>query len=276
MPAAPKPSQKTVTVTSVSETDYTVFLRNHGGIEEAGTSFLRAKLDGAAIMLDDEPFVGNPKTGTAALVARIVSPPKQYQAFWFDAESAEHADRPEKADSFCKSYFDEPTQARKFSSDGAECDKCPFSPWLRDIAKRCQWRGDLAFQPIDPDSGLYRPDIWTISLSTTGMIEWQGTNRSPVKGSVSDLNTMQKLARLAVATWPDIEPESAVVRGLTELALGNVLMEMRVLRGSTEDGARTWPVLSLTPTEFLEITAGIAEIAGPDTIAAVDIDDLPF
>lgn len=254
---------------SVPDTDITAALRAAGVLEEPQGSFHRAKLDGATLLLDDEPYVYNPKTDKPAIVVRLARSPIEYQAFWFDETDAAANGR--ESEGFCKSYFDIPEQARKFSQDGHSCEACPFYPFNREAPKRCQWKGDVEFQQVfdwgEPDKQRLGDELWTLTLSTTGMIEFKGTGKEPVRGSVSDMNFYHRLARYA------LDNGMSVPDALTALAQGRVIAEVRILRASSKDGARTWSVVSFTPVAILDLANTPALTAGTDD---GDLDDLPF
>jgi len=256
-----------LTTGPASDADITAALRAAGALEENTSSFNRAKLDGSTIMLGDEPFIGT--KNKPALTVRIAAPPTEYQAFWFDEEAAARANR-EGMSGFCKSFFDIPEQARKYSTDGHSCDACPFHPFNRDEPKRCQWKGDIAFQHLlDPGTDKAQLDdtLWTLSLSTTSMIEWKGTGREPVKGAVGDANFMHQLGRYALnnsLTVPD---------AMVALAHGRVIADIRVLRAASPDGARTWSVISFSPVSILEAETNPQLASG---ITDEDIEDLGF
>lgn len=273
--AVAKPATSAVATIAPSQDDITAILRSLGGVETPTTEFHRIKVDGSTFYLDDEPFVSNPKTGAPAFTARIVGAPEEYQALWFDAEIADIAGRPNKT-GFCKSWFGQPSQAREFAEDGTSCRSCPFNPFTKEppLGKKCQWKGELQLQIVDPATGQLRDDtIWHLTLSTTAMIEWKGTSRDSVKGNVSDQNFMHKLATYAVGTAPDADPKSAIYNALTALSLGGVVAEFRILRGQSQDGARTWSVVSATPVAILDVSEAPAL---PETAGASDGDAIPF
>lgn len=257
-----------------SQDDITAILRKLGGVETPTSEFHRIKIDGSTFYLDDEPFVSNPKTGAPAFTARIVNVPEEYQALWFDEEMAVMAGRTGKT-GFCKSWFGNPAQAREWSEDGASCRSCIFNPFTKDapLGKKCQWKGELQLQIVDPATGQLRDDtIWHLTLSTTAMIEWKGTSRDSVKGNVSDHNFIHKLAAFACAQNPDVDPNKAIYGALTALSLGGVVAEFRILRAQSSDGARTWSVVSATPVAILAVEETPA-LPEPDGAAS---DAIPF
>jgi len=150
------------------------------------------KTSGTNFVTDDDMWMTNTKSGEPAFVARLLNPPVQYQAFYFNAADAAEAGRPEMEKRFCKSHYDNPNENREFGTNGASCRACPFNPFGNKRPK-CSWKGDIAFQII-PDDGVLKGDepIYSLTLSTTGMIEYRGTRKDNVGGSVTDKNFMHR------------------------------------------------------------------------------------
>lgn len=248
---------------SLSPEEITAILAGAGAVDEEQEEFHRIKIDGTNFVSDDEIWMTNPKTGEPAFVARLLAPPVQYQSFWFDAEAAAEADRPDMVNKFCKSHYDNPQENREFGTNGASCRACPFNPFGSNYPK-CSWKGDIQFQII-PDDGVMKGDetVWTMTLSTTGMIEWRGTRKNPTGGSATDENFMHKLAKLALekrAEW-GLEPDAAIMQGLTSLNGGGVAVEFRAVRMTNETSGNTWSVPSLTPVH-IELLGSDPQIEG--------------
>jgi hypothetical protein len=274
--------------------EVTKILQDLGMLEVQRSEFHRIKVDGAVFDVDGTPYVSNPRTNAPAFVSRIIGPPEQYQALWHDQELALALNRPDAEGKFCKSHFNNPDEARKVSNLGYSCESCPVAPWKRDneYGRKCSWKGDIQLQMVDPMTGLFFvvldeitkqevPDetVYTMSLSTTAMIEWQGTSRDPKAGNVSPKNFIQKLAELGMDESPD-DPNAGIVRAINALGLGLVVAEWRSLKASSGDGARTWYVPSATPIAILDIEAAPQLAATTTTTDAdldvVETDDLPF
>jgi hypothetical protein len=236
-------------------------LRGGGYIDAAASDFNRMKLDGSTIVAGDDIFIYNPKKpDVPAFQAQIVQPPEEYQGKWFNAEAAQIANRPDIADSMCKSYYDNPQQARKYSEDGASCDACPFHPFHKsampgtDQAK-CSWKGDLRLRIIPENGELTGEEpVWTLTLSTTGMIEYRGASREPQKGSVSEYNFLYQLSRLAESKAEEwgVTPKQAVMMALNAYQAGGVAANVRVLRATNDEGSRSWSVPSFEPFHIEE------------------------
>jgi hypothetical protein len=163
----------------------------------------------------------------------------------------------------CKSHFDDPNEARKFSDDGTSCDTCPIHPFVpkdqlpeEAKGKKCAWNADIDFYILDkqPDGTLAATDqtLYTMSLSTTGVIEFKGSNSkkgNALAGSVSDQNFMVKLAKLGMSKWG----EPGILKAMSMFQLGGVVAELRSLPTSSNDGAFKFNVTSFTPIDILEI-----------------------
>jgi hypothetical protein len=276
--------------------EVTALLRGAGAIEDnsTGYGFQRVKVSGSTFTIGDEIFVSNPKTKKPAFIAQIVELPKQYQARYFDEEKAGDMellsmmidpitgkDRSHLAGTFCKSYFDEPDQAREKNEKGDSCRSCVVSPFVRKTnvpeaagGKKCQWRGELLLRVLDSEMKAVSEDVVMLDLSSTAMQEWQGFASEPVKGYVSELNFMQKLAQLAQTKYPD-NPKVGIFKALTALKLGGVLAEVRAI--PTSSHGKDFSVVSLTPIEILdEVAEGAPAIATSADPAPADADDIPF
>lgn len=277
-------SNTAVAPATLNNQDITALLRNSGMIEgtEGGGQYI--KVEGTTFYVGDDMFVSNPKTGAPAFRAQIVAPVKQLQSRWFDYADAEAAGRPEIADSMCRSWYDEPSQNRKFSEDGTDCNKCPVNPFVKKMnlpdwadGKKCQWKGELDIRVIDPTTGTVRSDdIFTLRLSTTGMIEWQGVKDNPENGHVGQYNFMHLLARLAQeqASERGEDPKQAILKALTSLRLGGVVADIRSVPKQSADKARNYYVTQLTPVEIHDANESPA-LPSSDT-GTVEDEDVPF
>ncbi len=239
-------------VSPLSPEEISAILAGAGAIDEEMEQFYRIKVDGTNFVSDDDIWMTNPKTNEPAFTARLLAPPVQYQSKWFDTEDSIKADRPEMANKFCKSHYDNPQENKEFGTNGASCRACIFNPW-GDAGFKCSWKGDVQFQ-IVPDSGEMVGDetVWTITLSTTGMIEWRGTKKNRTGGTATDKNFMHRLAELSLTLAPEwgLEPAAAVIAGLTSLNGGGVAAEFRAIRVTNESSGNTWSVPSLDPVHI--------------------------
>ncbi len=277
-----------VALPTLSAADITALLRGAGAIDDAGSTFNRMKVDGSMFTAGDQVFPYNPNTGAPAFIGRLIGPPEQYQGFWFGEKAAIFANRAEDANSMCKSYYDEPSQARKFSEHGNSCEACPFQPFHTpppDMGGKCSWKGDIGLNIVPADGVLTgTEEEWTLTLPTTSMIEFRGTRKAPTAGSVSELNFMHKLALFAqdhAQEWGFNTVEEAVGAALTSFQLGGVAAEFRLLRAQNEDRSRSWNVISLTPvwvnTDFENLQQlGDGTDNGTEPVPEPTEDDIPF
>lgn len=268
---------------------FTAALRDAGFLSpaSAGTDFNRIKLDGQNLVYNDEIIASyNAKTKEPALYIRLAGEATEYQAMWFDKDGnlARAVGRPGMAGKMCKSHFDDPNEARSFAMDGTSCDSCPVHPFMpfdklppEAGNKRCAWKADLEFYILDKqeDGTLAQTDdtLYTMSLPTTGVIEYKGSSSKkgggPLAGSVSPENFKVQLARLAMTKWG----EKGILMAKTYERAGGVIAELHILRGTSPDGSRSYPVVSLRPIDILEMEEAPAL---PDTSEAPDDEGVPF
>lgn len=275
---------------------FTAALRDAGFLSAAGggTDFNRIKVSGQNFVYgtdekgnDNIIASYNPVTKEPAMYVRIAGPITEYQKAWFDKDGdlARAVGRPEMAGKMCKSHFEDPKEARKFAMDGTSCDTCPIHPFVpkdqlppEAKGKKCAWNADVEFYILDkqPDGTLAQTDntLYTMSLSTTGVIEFKGSSSkktSPLAGSVSDENFMVKLAKLGIQKWG----EKGILQAMSHYNLGGVIAELRSLPASSGDGAFKYNVTSFTPIEILEQEEQPA-LPGPALGEDDDSDDVPF
>jgi len=247
-------SSNEIQVATLTSEEISAILAAAGAVDEEQEQFHRIKVDGQSFVAnDDNIWFSNPKTKEPAFTARIMGPPSQFQSFWFTQEDAITANRPEMANSFCKSSYDNPQENRVRGTNGASCRDCQFNPFS-DRRPKCSWKGDLQFQ-IVPDDGMLTGEevVYTLTLSTTGMIQWRGTRVNPKGGSVPNTdNTMHALAKLALSLAPEwgMEPEQAIVAALTALNNGMVAAEFRIFRNTNENNGQTWSIPVITPVHI--------------------------
>lgn len=267
----------------LSPEQITALLRGGGFIEAENASFgyQRVKVNGTTFHIGDEVYVSNPKKKEPAFVALIVETPKQYQARYFDPEKAgdmrllDTMDRPHLAGTFCKSFFDEPGQAREKNESGDSCKTCIVNPFVPKAkvpedanGKKCQWRGELLLRVLDDERKVINDEVVMVDLSTTAMMEWQGLSSDPVKGYISDVNFMQRLAQLGMEKSPE-NPTAGIYKALSALKLGGVIAEVRAIQ--TSSGGNNFSVVQFIPIDFIDVDVkpAIETTADPDP-------DLPF
>ena len=253
-----------------SADDITAALQSAGAIDEEQEMVERVKLDGSTfVATDDNIWISNPKTDAPAFVGRVMGPPAQFQAFWFTPELAAQAGRDDMAEGgFCKSYYDNPAEAREHGTNGASCRSCLFNPF-GDTRPKCSWKGDIQFQVVPEDGTLTGEEtVYTMTLSTTGMIQWKGTRKAPNEGSVTKKNTMFLLAELALKNAPEwgVSPQEAIRMALNALAEGLVACNFRIVRATNESNGNTWsvPVIEPVHIEVPDVSAAPAIEAGTE------------
>jgi hypothetical protein len=246
--------------------EITAILAGHGAVDEADPGYIRMKTSGTNFVTADDMWMTNPKAGTPAFVGRLLSAPVQYQAFFFDKSAADKAGRPEMEKRFCKSHYNNPNENREYGTNGASCRECPFNPWGSERPK-CSWRGDIAFQIVPEDGQLVGDEpIHELTLSTTGMIEYKGTKKDNVGGSVTDMNFMHRLAVESInnaGEW-GVDPNEAVLIGLNALNEGLVAAEFRSIRAYNEERGMEWYVVSLNPVHIQKPDEGLTQIESGD------------
>lgn len=278
-------------VTSMEPDEFTAVMIAAGFMSPpmGGSGINRIKVAGSNLMLGDDIIASyNAKTKEPALIVQLLDEPVQYQSMWFEAPLAMAVGRPNIADKYCRSHFDTPSEGRKYSEDGTSCDSCPVHPFMpnerlpeealkQSGASKCSWKGDIEFRILEKqeDGTLAATDetVYTMTLATTGMIEFQGSNSkngNPMAGSVSDENTKVRIAKLGLAKWGD----QGILKAATYLRLGGVIAELRLIPASNKDKNYNYVVPSFNPIEILEVTEPAALPEGsPET---TDADAVPF
>lgn len=231
-------------------------MQESGAVEPPRESFNRIKVDGPNFVAEDNAWQTPVRGDGPALIARIVAAPAQYQAKWFTAAEAERVDRPSISESFCKSHFDIPTQARETSEDGTSCRGCPFNPFERGVPNKCSWKGDVRIQPFpegdNPEITGEEP-IYLLTLSTSAMFQWKGPSRD------NETNFITELGRFAVQNAQDLygitvttqeQAKMVVNRALGSLNAGDVAAELRAVKKSNEALGREWYVPVFTPVHI--------------------------
>jgi hypothetical protein len=263
-----------------SAEDITAALQSAGAIDEEQERVERVKVDGSTfVATDDNIWVSNPKTQEPAFVGRIMGPPSQFQAFWFTPELAAQAGRDDMATGgFCKSYYDNPAEAREHGTNGASCRACLFNPF-GDSRPKCGWKGDIQFQVVPEDGTLTGEETaYTLTLSTTGMIQWKGTRKAPNEGSVTKKNFMFGLAELALQHQTEwgLGPQEAIRVALNALAEGLVAASFRIVRATNENNGQTWSVPVIEPVHIEVPDAKPAIEAGTEDSTGESLDSLDF
>lgn len=261
-----------------------------------GSEFSRVAIDGQNFVIENETYPYNPKTDEPAILIRVVDDVRELYKMWFPKVGEPGGDlaaaigRPDIAGQMCKTYdHDKPLGARVSETDGTACASCAVNMMMKpenliDAAdgKKCKWSGELDFQLIDPESReLVSEQIHTLPMSSTGVIEWQGSFSDHERGYVRDLNFKQLLARLALTKFPDTDPIAAVTKATSALRLGGVIAEGRILRA--ENKGNRFSVPTFTPIDIIPVEEPAGLIAAPEETSAeaaaeadATADPLPF
>lgn len=272
---------------------------------DGGSEFNRITAKGQNLVYNKEVIASyNAKTKEPALLVQLTDMPVEYQAMWFTAELAEAVGRPEVANRFCKSHFDDPAEAREWSEAYGEegkrqnCRTCPVNPFKKpgelppeakaqEGASKCAWKGDIEFRIIDQqEDGTFASTdetVYTMTLPTTGIIEFKGSNSrkaDPMAGSVSAEHFMVKLAKMGMSKWG---LEDGLKKAQESLQNGGVIAALRIPMKDTQDGSKSYSIVSFDPIEILEVEAQ-AQLPEPEAKALGtaedtedgDATDLPF
>lgn len=268
----------------LSDEDRLAALREAGLIEPAsgGSTINRLTMKSGVFYIGDDVLaVADPKGKKPAFIAQLKDAPFEFQAAWFTEAQAIAAGRPNIADKFCKSHFLVEKEKRDYAEDGTACETCPINPFTKvdelpewADGKKCQWRGDLEFKIVERDDqgvyGIEDDTLYTMTLPPTGMIDFKGTSRQPVKGSVSERNFTQQLVDLAIDKWGADQP---ILKMNHALRHGAVVAEVRAIAAKNDTGSRSWHVIQLTPVHILDIEEPAAALPDSDD---GDAEDVPF
>lgn len=243
----------------------------------------RAKMNGVVLELGEDTYQANPKKGEPAIYARLLDVPRQYHGMWITSTDAYALGRPDAADTFCKSYYDDPSQGGNIALDGSSCKACLARPFIKreqsplEQGKRCSWRATVEFAHVDKIGNRLDDTTWTLDLPTTSVIELMGTSKEKVKGSVSDLNFYQKLGRFATTAFPDIDPAEAIARVGVALKTGGIIVGISIVMAKTPDGARSYPVAVLEPVNIVyDDSPEPVALPATSSSTADEFADLPF
>jgi hypothetical protein len=258
-----KPSEDTALVVAQKMTseDLTALLQQAGWAEKTNADApLRMKLEGSTLTTPDgEAYMYNPfKPDIPALTVRIVRPPEEYYGIWIDQEKASLIGRPELANSYSKKWIHHDPDRRVWDSDEA------FDQ-LKAVGVKPQWRGEMAVQVMPPSGTLTGNEpVYLLDLSATSVAEFKGSYANPEGGSVSEINFIRKLAKLALeqATTSGEDQERALLNALTSLTLGGVVAQVRIMKAENKERAQIWYVISFDPIHIESVESGPAIEAG--------------
>lgn len=263
----------------------------------SGADFNRCRVDGQRFIFGDpknpEFTFDSPSDGRPAFRCLLVSDAIEYNARWMDDTLATAVQRPHMAGKMCKTHIKIPEQAGVRAEDGTVCATCPVyfrlpkgTPVPADgngIAKKCGGTLDVEFWLLDDNGAITDERIWTLSMSFTGLMEWQGSFSGRAVGYVSEANFKRKLAILAATKAPD-NIAAAIVAATQALNDRGVIAEARILRAEREGNRFSVP--SFNPIDIIATEAkpaigtadneGVtADAAAPDA-ADAPASDIPF
>jgi hypothetical protein len=247
---------------TLSSDELTALLQQSGWAEKySGEQVQRLKLDGNMLVTPDgEMFLYNPKAPTVpAMTVRIVAPPEEYWSVFLSEENARLMGRSDIGGQFSKKYVTPDANRKVWPSDeayNAILAADLFDQYGKPL--KASWKADLQLQII-PDDGQLKGDepIYTLTLSTTSLIEFKGTSKSPEAGSVSPKNFIRKLSEFAMENAPEgTDPGKAVIDALTSLSMGGVAAEVRILRAENKEKGMTWSVVSFDPIHIEPMVEG--------------------
>lgn len=288
------------TIDTSNKDEFTKALLEAGFLSKAagGAEFNRISAKGNNLVYDKEVIATyNGKTKEPALIVQLTDMPVEYQSMWFSETLAKAVGRdgsvegvPSIANRFCKSHFETPGEERKFAEDGTSCQTCPVSPFTpvgalppeakaQEGASKCAWKGDIEFYILEKqEDGSYTnidETLYTMSLPTTGIIEFKGTSKKKLEGSVSAENFMVKLARLGVEKWG----KEGLMKARSMLQAGGVIAELHLPLATSQDGSRSYNVASFNPIDIIDIEQHAAlpdSSTNESNTGNTEDDDVPF
>lgn len=292
VPNLPATPPTTAVAAQLSPEDITQAMIAAGLITPAvgGADFNRVRVDGQRFIFGDKEnpdyIFDSPSNGTPAFRCQIVSDAIEYNGRWFDEVLAQKAGRPTIAGKMCKTHLAIPEQAGQRAEDGTPCQTCPVYYRLpkgsevptdaNGIAKKCGGMLDVEFRLLDDNGQISDERVWTLSMSFTGLMEWQGSFSDKAAGYVSETNFKRKLATLAATRAGDpAKFAEAIIKATQSLQKGGVLAEGRILRAEREGNRFSVP--SFNPFDIIEIETAPALASGDEPAAAAeDPGDIPF
>lgn len=294
LPAAPAPQVPAASPAAALSADEIEKAMIASGLVRppTGTSqdFSRVRIDGQTFVFGDPKNpdfrYDSPSDGRPAFRCQIVRDGIEYNGRFFDETLAREAQRPNIANKMCKTHILIPTQAGERAEDGTPCRTCPvFYALPKDaivpadgngIAKRCAGMLDVEFRLLNDEGTDYVDErVWTLSMSITGMIEWQGTFSDKATGYVNETNFKRRLAVLAAQNNP-ADIAAAIVHAQNALANGGVFAEARIARA--ERNGNRFSVPSFTAYDIVTVEAAPALDTGEAPAAAAEpaADGIPF
>ena len=286
-PRGAAPAVSTAVVPATLSNEELMALLGQAGMTAKGgdSNFRRMSLKGGILITDpgqpDEESWPPTKRGPTMTV-RIVKPPIYYNSFYLDEKEengsidARRIGRPDLNGKFVKKYDDPAEQA----ADGFSNVEV-YEDLTTATGSRGSFKGDIQLQ-IVPESGELTGEepVYTLSLSTTGALDFRGTSKNPAGGVAQEKNFIVQLAELAAnkAAEDGVDPSKAVLDAMTSLRLGGVVAEIYLRQTSNKDGSQTWTVPCFVPVHIEPVSA-LPELESGNTETGDDSgtsDDIPF
>lgn len=285
-PRGATPAPSTAVVPATLTNDELMALLGQAGMTAKGgdSQFRRMSLVNGILITDpgqpDEESWPPTKTGPTMTV-RIVKPPIYYNSFYLHEDEkngaidARRIGRPDLNGKFVKKYDDPAEQA----ADGFSNVEV-FDDLTAATGSRGSFKGDIQLQ-IVPESGELTGEepIYTLSLSTTGALDFRGTSKNPSGGVAQEKNFIVQLAEFAMARAAETggDPTTAVLDAMTALRLGGVVAEIYLRQTSNQDKSNTWTVPCFVPVHIEAVQQQPALESGTtETAEEPNSDDIPF
>lgn len=280
-----KVNNAVATVTPLSTSDIADLLGESGDLTSGG-SFHRLTLKAGILVTDQGDMYPGKGMKEPAMVVRIVAPPVYYNA-WFltskkDRENDGNYDpnligRPDLEGRFAKKYDDPNAGSRDQWANTDAYDLIEAQS-----GKRGKFKADIDLQ-ILPANGQFvgNEPIYTLTLSTTGAIDFRGSSKDKTKGVAQDKNFIVQLAEFALAELLEKTPEAdaftqkkAVMDAMTALKTGNVVAGLYLPLVTSDDGSMSWTLPAFKPV-FINETEEHGLLEAPAPAPGPEDEDLP-
>jgi hypothetical protein len=286
------PGKALVAAQPLSNEDLMALLQQSGMVSSGGTEYHRITILNGMLVSDpgtdkEEKYPPTDRGRGPAMRVRIVSAPVYYNQFFlsedesrggFDARKIGRGDLNGRS---CRKYDDAAEQA---NDQYAHLDAYEqVSSYLTNergsqYPIRGQFRADLQVQ-IMPDDGQFKGDetIYTLSLSTTGALDFRGTTKNPSGGVVQDKNFIVQLGEFAIAEAAanDKDPRLVVVQALEALRLGNVVADIYLMQSSNPENGNVWTVPAFKPV-FVDFDGEAPALTTGGAVNDTTTDEIPF
>lgn len=285
------------TPTVLTPEELTQLLLANGSLAQPTSDFRRMRLDNGSLITlapsGDTESVFPPRSTRAgvpepSLTVQIVDPPRPYMAHFLGPEVNE---RGEPTRAFDPTKIGRPDLMRSFTrrwdnADDQAADRNPanevYDQVTALVGNRGSWKGDMKLR-IAPEDGIFTGEepVFTLSLSASSMLDWRGTSRDPMAGTVQELNFLVQLAQFAAAQAAEQGADAdgqrlAALNAQQALRLGGVVADIYLLRDKNDKGI-SWTVIAFKPVhvELPDANAALPEPT-PEPVDPASDEDLPF